>query len=189
MSNDRENAIRSAAALILASRYMAKFPTRRMIEKFAKRAKMPYDEFIAELRDRLHRVGVILKEVTWEERRGRKEYIIPVIDSNIDLEIGLINTTDAAILAVIYVKAVNGKVRMDKLYEDLRNITNLPQEELNSLLDKTIRVLEQRKLIRVNAEKKIIEITPLTLALMPDKKELDNMIIEFLASSGDKIGK
>jgi len=186
-SNDREHAIRSAAALILASRHMARFPTRKMIEKLAKRAGMPYDEFIAELRDRLYRVGVILKEVVWEESRGKRQYLIPVIDPNIDLEIGWISSIDAAILAIIYVKAVNGKVGIDKIYEDLKKIANFSPEDLHQILDKAIRTLEQRKLIKVNSEERIIEVTPLTLALMPDKKELDNMIIDFLATSEDEV--
>jgi len=182
-NNPRELALRKAAALILSELYRMTFTSRRKMLALAKEAGMHLDEFLDELRRRLSSVGVILREVKSEGRSRNEIVYVGVIDPSIDLDIGWLSPIDAAVLALIYMKSnKNNEASLDDVYKEIIRIVN-SEEEGRKILEKSLKALEQRKLLEYNPDRRVIRMKPLGIALLPSKKELDKIIIEILTST------
>ncbi len=184
--NNKEKALRKAAALILSETYRTRPIFMDKLQEIAEENDISFEDFMAELKERLYRVGIILREVEGVTRGKKKIAVFGVIDPEIDISVGLVDKTSAAILAIMYVKSEMGNVSLDVIYNEVVKIIG-SEDEARKILERTLYLLERKKLIKIDPDKRSIKISLLGQALLPEKEKLDEIIIDALVS--EKAGR
>jgi len=176
-----ELAIRRAAALILAKRYKSIGVPLSKIRRILSKQRIPVDVGLMELRRRFKAVGLLLKEI--EEMIGGKKYrrLIAVIDPELDVkEIKPYDDETLTILAVIYSKAYSSEISIEDLKAELRNLLNLDEKEISSMLRRVLRKLLRDSIISMTPKRGLIRITEFGKAIMPPKEQIDRLILDVL---------
>jgi len=148
------------------------------LKKFAKKANMALEALIEEIRNRLNKVGVLLRCVEIGKGGEKKLMYFAVMDPSLEVPSGWIDSTSAAILAIIYLRARDGEVSMRKIFDELARLVG--EETADRFVKKAIPMLKKRRLIEYDEERGTIRVTPLARAMLPSEKELDKIIIEVL---------
>lgn len=182
---NKEEALRKAAALILSETYRSRLVYLDSIREFAERNGYSLEAFINELRERFYRVGIVLREIEVIVRGRRKIAVFGVIDPEMDISIGWIDKISAAILAVMYMKSEVDTVSLDTIYNEVSKILG-SEKETQKILERVLYYLEKKRLVKVDPEKRLVRISPLGRALLPDKEKLDEIIVDALISEKRK---
>ncbi|MHA1664813.1 MAG: hypothetical protein ACTSVW_03165 [Candidatus Njordarchaeales archaeon] len=176
-----ELAIRRAAALILAKRYKSIGVPLSKIRRILSKQRIPIDVGLMELQRRFKAVGLLLKEI--EEMIGGKKYrrLIAIIDPELDVkEIKPYDDETLTILAVIYSKAYSSEISIEDLKVELRNLLNLDEKEISSMLRRVLRKLLRDSIISMTPKRGLIRITEFGKAIMPPKEQIDRLILDVL---------
>lgn len=182
---NKEKTLRKVAALILAETYRSRPVYLDSIREIAEKNGCSLEDFMNELRERFYCVGVVLREIEDVVRGRKKIAVFGVIDPELDISIGWIDKTSAAILAVMYIKSEVDTVSLDTIYDEVAKILG-SEKEAQKVLERVLYYLEKKRLIKIDPEKRLVKISPLGRALLPDKEKLDEIIVNVLISEKRK---
>jgi len=181
-NSKRETALRKAAALILASRYKARGAPVSRVLNILKQSGMPINQALDELEERLNAVGIKLKRITFTAGTKKMEKFVAIVDPQLKLEeLKPFDNVTLAVLALIYIKiSTMGEVSLSSLLNDLISIL-MDKERAEKFLQTALSKLEANKIIKIDTERGLINLTDLGYALMPPPELIDRIIIDALA--------
>ena len=182
-------AIRHAAAIILATRYRSRGVPVVKIKKIFSRYSIPYNYGLGVLEEKLKEVGIILKNV--RVRHGSKfmNILVPIIDPNLDLpDVSMFDKATTAVLGLIYLKNENGAIELDDLVESL-NLIIQDEEEVQNIVYRALNRLKREKLIDFIEGKRIIRLTELGISLSPPRDYLEKIALDVLITGKKDVEK
>ena len=176
----KEQAIRTAAALILMNTWRDRRITLEKLALHAKQAKLTTQELIDELRRRFEGVGLKLRLIKIDPKasEGRVE-VFAVIDPRLNIPAGSLDRISAAILAMIFLRAGSAAIAIETILGGLSQILGDKQKAIE-MLSKALRRLENMKLIEVNREERKVRLTSRGLAILPDREELEEILVDLI---------
>lgn len=177
--DEKEAQIRAVAATILLGTVRRTGVSIRKIVKYAKRAGLDVETLLKYVEERFQLVGVALKRVKISDS---DELLFAIIDEKVPIDSSAVDSTSAAILALIYIRAGKKPVGFNIILELLEEILG-SRDLAEKLIMKSIRILESEGLIKYSADQRVITLTPLALALMPDKELLESLILQLLGDN------
>ncbi|MHA1615952.1 MAG: hypothetical protein ACTSX9_01415 [Candidatus Njordarchaeales archaeon] len=181
LPEEAEQAIREAAAYILASRYRSIGAPVSKVIKILKKSRIPLEECLKELERRFEKIGLKLKRVRVVRRSRRSEIFVAVIDPAIKLgELRPYSKDVMGVLALIFFRSKGGEIFLSVLRNDLLALIG-DEEKVDKLLRKALKKLEREKIIRLDADSGKIILTELGQALMPPPELIDEIVIDMLA--------
>ncbi len=176
----KEELIRTAAALIAMRTWRDRKITLKKISSYAKRLGLTIEELIDELDKRFEAVGLKLRIIKRNPQTSDSEAeLFVVVDPRLKISAGTLDRLTSAVLAMIYVRAGGQSVAIESIFETLKRILE-DEEKAAKILSRTLIRLERHKLIRIDREKKLIKLTSKALAILPEKKDLELMLIDLL---------
>lgn len=187
ISQEVDNYLRAAAALILSKRYRTRGAPVSSVINILRKSGLPLDAALKELERRLHSVGLLLKRVSILHGSKKIERFIAVIDPRIDLpEIKPYDALTLSVLALIFVRHnEKSKVSLSTLREDLVTLIE-DKEKTDMILHKALTKLSKDNIIRIKSDEGTIELTEIGKALLPPPDLIDKVIIEALSK---KVGE
>ena len=187
ISQEVDNYLRAAAALILSKRYRTRGAPVSSVINILRKSGLPLDAALKELERRLHSVGLLLKRVSILHGSKKIERFIAVIDPRIDLpEIKPYDALTLSVLALIFVRHnEKSKVSLSTLREDLVTLIE-DREKADMILHKALTKLSKDNIIRIKSDEGTIELTEIGKALLPPPDLIDKVIIEALSK---KVGE
>jgi len=187
ISQEVDNYLRAAAALILSKRYRTRGAPVSSVINILRKSGLPLDAALKELERRLHSVGLLLKRVSILHGSKKIERFIAVIDPRIDLpEIKPYDALTLSVLALIFVRHnEKSKISLSTLREDLVTLIE-DKEKADTILHKALTKLSKDNIIRIKSDEGTIELTEIGKALLPPPDLIDKVIIEALSK---KVGE
>lgn len=187
ISQEVDNYLRAAAALILSKRYRTRGAPVSSVINILRKSGLPLDAALKELERRLHSVGLLLKRVSILHGSKKIERFIAVIDPRIDLpEIKPYDALTLSVLALIFVRHnEKSKISLSTLREDLVTLIE-DKEKTDMILHKALTKLSKDNIIRIKSDEGTIELTEIGKALLPPPDLIDKVIIEALSK---KVGE
>lgn len=177
----RERAIRTIAAMILAETSSRSKITIKKISEVAKNYGLELESLMPEIEERFSRVGLKLKRVRTSDTTGdpSKIELFVVVDPDLDVGGGRLDRVSSAILAAIYIKFGRREVYIRDVVKLIGDIIGTP-DRASDVVYKSIRILENEGLVIIDSEKGSLKLSPKALALLPDKKDLEALLIGLL---------
>jgi len=187
ISQEVDNYLRAAAALILSKRYRTRGAPVSSVINILRKSGLPLDAALKELERRLHSVGLLLKRVSILHGSKKIERFIAVIDPRIDLpEIKPYDALTLSVLALIFMRHnEKSKISLSTLREDLVTLIE-DKEKTDMILHKALTKLSKDNIIRIKSDEGTIELTEIGKALLPPPDLIDKVIIEALSK---KVGE
>ena len=173
-------AVRHAAAIILATRYRSRGVPVARVKKIFSRYGIPYNYGLGILEEKLKEVGIILKNV--RVRHGSKfmNIFVPIIDPDLDLpDVSMFDKATTAVLGLIYLKNENGIIELDDLVESL-NLIIQDEEEVQNIVYRALNRLKRERLIDFIKDKGIIKLTEFGISLSPPREYLEKIALDVL---------
>lgn len=180
LDKTRELTIRSIAASILAKMWRDRGQPLKHISLHAKKLGMSTEELISELNRRFEAIGLKLKIVENNKQASSSNAeVFVVIDPELKIAFGVLDKITSAVLALIYVKAGTQPISVEDVLRILEQILK-DESKAREILEKAIRKLEKLRFAKIDHEKKLIELTSKALAVLPEREDLESMLIEVI---------
>ncbi|MCR8463235.1 MAG: hypothetical protein NDP16_03745 [Crenarchaeota archaeon] len=172
--------IRTIAASIIMKSTLDKGQPLKYILSCARKLGISAEELISELNRRFESVGLKLRTVRKSQSTSDEAEVFVVIDPELKISVGMLDRITCAVLALIYIKAETQPINVENIVEALEQIVK-DRSRAKEIFDRTLRKLEKSKLVKVDHEKKLIELTSKALAILPEREDLESMLIEVIS--------
>jgi len=177
----KEEIIRTVAAMITMHAWREHKITLKKISPYAKRIGISTKELIEELSKRFERVGLKLRLVKRSSKISDDEAeLFVVVDPRLKISAGSLDRITSAVLAIIFVRAGTGTTTVENILKTLSQVLG-NEQKATEILSRALKKLEKMKLIKVDREKGFIELTSKALAILPEKEELEAMLVELIS--------